>query len=287
MKLTTNKLIAIIVFLIVLMTAIVLIKLKLNNWQLNYEFAINCILISMLFGVGLLVYNEKNESERVTKKYTDLAKYAKQNEKLIEQYRLERHENKNQLIIIKNLIGQNDKKALEYVDNLLNIKGKKIKNSWLSDLQYITIPGVKGFLNYKIQEMIDCKINVTLDVSKECGKFETKEMNIRDEDNIYNLIGIYLDNAKEAAVDSKEKEVYICIYLENKNLIIEIINSFNGEIDLEKIEQGISTKGNGHGFGLRIAKNIVNNNELYTSTYNVKDNYFIQKLSIKEKDKLS
>lgn len=283
LKMTANKIIIVITALILLMALILLIKLQINYWILDYEFLVNCILIIMLLSIGLLVRKEQLEIQKTTKEYSDLAKYTKQNEKLIEQYRLERHENKNQLIIIKNLIEQGDTNVIEYVNNLLNIKNKSINNSWISDLQYITIPGVKGFLNYKIQEMLDNKINVELDVSKECSKYKIKKLTIHDEYNIYNLIGIYLDNAKDAAIKSPDKSVSICIYLEKNDLIIEIANSYIDKNILNIIEANSTTKGKGHGYGLKIAKSIINSNQLYKVESNISDDYFVQKIKIKEK----
>lgn len=283
LKMTANKIIIVITTLILLMSLILLIKLQLNSWILDYEFIINCILIIMLLSIGLLVRKEKIETEKTTKKYSNLAKYTKQNEKLIEQYRLERHENKNQLIFIRNLIKQNDTSVIEYIDNLLNIKNKAINNSWISDLQYITIPGVKGFLNYKIQEMLDNKIDVKIEVSKECSKYKTKKLTIQDVDNIYNLIGIYLDNAMDASIKSNKKSVYICIYLERPDLIIEIANSYTDRNIIKIIDESSTTKGKGHGYGLKIAKNIINSDRLYKVESTLSDDYFIQKIRIKEK----
>lgn len=283
LKMNANKIIIIITTLILLMTLILLIKLQVNNWIVDYEFIVNCILIIMLLSIGLLVRKEKIETQKTTKKYSDLAKYTKQNEKLIEEYRLERHENKNQLIVIRNLIKQNDTSVIEYIDNLLNIKNKAINNSWISDLQYITIPGVKGFLNYKIQEMIDDKIDVAIEVSKECSKYRAKKLTIQDADNIYNLIGIYLDNAKDAALKSAEKNVSICIYLEKKDLIIEIANSYIDKNIIKIIDENSTTKGKGHGYGLKIARNIINGNKLYKVESSISEDYFIQKIKVKEK----
>lgn len=110
------------------------------------------------------------------------------------------------------------------------------------------------------------------------------EFNKRQEKSLSHLIGISFDNAIEAARDSKERELFLEIYETSVGMTFSITNTFSGNIDLDKIGQlGYTTKGENHGKGLHFMKKIVENKiGLYTRT-TISNNYFTQKIIIKEK----
>lgn len=285
-KFDSNTVIAGIAFLIIIMVTLILFRLKAKNFAIDYEIITNLVLIILLFIVGVIIENDRKNSDKLMKKYTDLAKYTKQNENLLEIYRTERHENKNQLIIIKNMIENNDNNTIEYIDNLLEIKSKQINKGFICDLQYLTIPGLKGFINYKLQEMIDLGINVELVISKDIASNKTRKLTIKEEDELYNLVGIYLDNAKDAASESTEKIVAVNIYKEKRNLVLEIANTYSGNYDREDLETNLySTKGAGHGYGLKIASGIISKSDIYSLQTEVNNGFFIQRLKISNQNK--
>ena len=83
-------------------------------------------------------------------------------------------------------------------------------------------------------------------------------------------------------INKAEKEAYMNIYIEDKQLFIEISNSFNGIIDFEKLnESGYTTKSDGHGYGLALAREIIKNNNKLESETEVNGNIFTQRLKIK------
>ena len=78
-----------------------------------------------------------------------------------------------------------------------------------------------------------------------------------------------------------ERYINIDFYLENSNLIISISNNFSN-IELEKIEKpGYSTKEKGHGYGLALAKQIIDNNNRISNTKKIYKNIFTQIINIK------
>lgn len=275
-----------IVIFILCMITIVVFRLKIKNYIIDYEIFTNIILIILLFIVGIVIENDRKISDKLQEKYTDLAKYTKQSENLIDIYRIERHENKNQLIIIKNMIEQNNPKTIEYIDNLLNIKSRQINNGFICDLQYLNIPGLKGFINYKLQEMKDLGINIELTISKDVSRFKYNKFSIKEEDELYNLIGIYIDNAKDAALESKERIVAINVYKDKKKMVIEIANTYDESIEVSNNSDNmISTKGYGHGYGLKIANSIIDKSKIYSVKTELRNGFFCQKLMITEQKK--
>ena len=82
--------------------------------------------------------------------------------------------------------------------------------------------------------------------------------------SLFNLVGIY-DSNKEALKDVDYK----------------IFNSYKNKIEISKIGTGYTTKGTGHGFGLKLVEDIVNSNseaivlgdrtELISKSYEIDD----------------
>ena len=73
------------------------------------------------------------------------------------------------------------------------------------------------------------------------------------------VLGIYLDNALEAAENSDQKLVSLEIYEINHNLNFTISNSYKEIIPLKKMKKkGFSTKGKNHGKGLYYVNKLVN-----------------------------
>ena len=95
------------------------------------------------------------------------------------------------------------------------------------------------------------------------------------------IIGVYLDNAIEASYTSDDKKLGIEVYLIRSNIDIIISNTFNNNIDTNKIgKTKFSTKGRNHGHGLLLAKSILNNSKIFEGKSEIKNNIFIQKLTI-------
>lgn len=92
---------------------------------------------------------------------------------------------------------------------------------------------------------------------------------------------MYLDNAIQAAKESKEKEINIEIYKEKTEMVIIIANTYNGKIEINKLDNyGYTTKGKNHGIGLHIVKNIINNETIFNSKTYILDKYFVQEIRI-------
>ncbi len=99
------------------------------------------------------------------------------------------------------------------------------------------------------------------------------------------VLGIHLDNAIEAALESESKTVEIYLVNAASNLKIELINSCGSIPDIDKIKvDGYSTKGNDRGHGLSIVEKILKN---YNSIVNsididIENMKFVQILQIKK-----
>ena len=80
----------------------------------------------------------------------------------------------------------------------------------------------------------------------------------------------------------KRKYVNIEIYLEEKDLIISVSNNYARIIDLDKLEEkGYTSKEKGHGYGLTLAKEIIDNNKKLSNSKVITKDSFSQMLKIK------
>lgn len=271
---------AVIYILLIVALTMTLNKMYMIKWELNYNLAINIIVFSIFLVISLYITRLNIIHKRISTKYSELTEYNKLNDKLLEEYRIKSHEFSNQLTIIKIMHEENNKELTEYLDVLIK-KNKNHKYSWINDVKYIQLTGLKGLLNYKIIEMKSLGINTNINISKEVSKFEFENFSAVDKDNLYSIIGVYLDNAKDSAVEAKIKEIVIDIYVENNNLIITIANTYNGNINIEKLgKYNYSTKGKNHGVGLYLVENIVRHSSSYSSKTEITEKYFKQTLYI-------
>lgn len=269
---------------VLLIVTILVARTPIEQWTLNTDFITTMILIVLFCFIGIYMIKQKSEIDGFTDKYTKLAQYSKNEEGLLEEYRMMVHDNKNHLIAIDNMIPKECADAHDYIANLLN-KTQNNKYYWLTELKFVPSPELKGFMNYKILEMMNEKIDVEINISREIKKSSVKNYSSKDKENLYSIIGIYLDNAREAASESKEKSVSIQMYVEDNNIKLVIANTFKGDIDLEKIEEyGYSSKkGINRGNGLHIVNEIISRNNLFEKETGILDNYFYQELTIHPK----
>ena len=103
--------------------------------------------------------------------------------------------------------------------------------------------------------------------------------------NIYEIskiLGILLDNALEAADETKEKTIYVTIKYDSQKYIFEIINTFtNKNIPIDKLfEKGFSTKENNSGIGLWEVHQILSKNTNLDLFTKIQDDKFIQQFEI-------
>lgn len=107
-------------------------------------------------------------------------------------------------------------------------------------------------------------------------------VNINSTDLI-RLLGIYLDNAFEAAVLSEERKIILSLHTGQHSTIITLENTFSGSLTISDLSaKGFSTKGRSHGIGLTSAGQILQKYKNIVSGTSIDKNRFIQRLEICE-----
>lgn len=230
-----------------------------------------------VFIVGF--FKEKTTKNKLIYEYDQLMEYIKTYEALLDEKNKNQHEYKNQLAVIRVMV--KDKKTLEYIDSLLHNETEEDLET-INKLKYIPKGGLKGLIYYKIDSMKKKKIKTYINVSSELRSsklWKTCDNNLQQ---ISKVLGVYLDNAIEAAELTKEKMITIDVYLDDNSIVFEITNSFTGTIDIEKIgDKGYSTKGSGHGYGLALVNDIITKSDYLNQNREINGNYYIQRLYIK------
>lgn len=226
----------------------------------------------------------KSNLDNINKKYQTSITSLKEYETMIDKFRVDTHENKNELLTIRNMIKSNDKKTVEYIDKLVD---NKIKDNEKIMYQTSKIPegGLRATIYSKLCVMDKYKIKYKLDTSKDV---RTVDLINLDEElilNICKILGVFMDNAIEAVIKLRKKEINIELYVIDDELYIDITNNFKGEIDLYKIgHERHTTKGEEHGYGLLLVNKIISENRRnLDNEKSISGDYFTQTLKIRLK----
>lgn len=226
----------------------------------------------------------KNDYNSINSKYLNILDSLKEYEEMMDKYRVLNHENKNQLLLIKSMINNKDKKVTNYIDEIIDTTIKD-NEKLMQETSIIPDGGIKAIIYSKMLYMKENNINVNLNVERKVRKIDLLLLNDRTILDICKIIGVFLDNAIEEVENFSKKEVGINFYVENENLCISISNPINKTIDLKRMDNvGFTTKGKNHGYGLSLVKKIINqsNNKLINER-NIHNDRFTQILIINTK----
>ena len=254
-----------------------------SNHSILY-IIINNISIYLILIIVYILIKKENEYTKIYDKYNTTINSLKEYEDILDKYRVSNHENKNQLLTIRNMIVEKDKKVAKYIDELVKNKIKDDEKI-MQEVSVIPAGGLRGLIYSKILDMKEKNIEYELNISKDIRTVDLIN-NLNDSDmlDICQIIGVYIDNAIEAVIDIKDKYINFDMYLENNYLVFEISNYYKGKIELDKLEEkGYTTKSNGHGYGLSLTKEIISSNKKLKNEKRLSKETFTQVLKIKIK----
>ncbi len=240
-------------------------------------YFINLIVIIVFIVIMFIYIQGKNDYKKLSDEYDNMFIYVQNFEDWIEKEQLNRHEYKNQLAVLRCLT--KEKKVKEKIDEILedniNIEGQAVTN-----LKNLPKGGIKGLMYYKAAIAQKQKINLTTDVSIESKGLLTKlsEKQVRI---LCKLIGIYFDNAIEAAAESRKKNLMIEIYELKDRVSIVFSNTFKRHKNMkDRNKKGVSSKGEGRGNGLYFASKLIKENKWLEQKQEIIDNYYIQQVFV-------
>lgn len=169
-ELEKNRKIIIISGLVLLSLAIMFYK-SFSFITYNLETILILIIIIIFIIVLFTLIKERVNNDNLKEQYDKLLEFMVTYEKEVEEQRILRHENKNNLIAIKSKIidKDNEKEIVNYIDELLNIS-TKIKNEKYAKFGYLPSNGLKGLFYYKTDEAENKGIKVSINISKDIKK---------------------------------------------------------------------------------------------------------------------
>lgn len=285
-NLSTNKKIIVMSSITLVMLAIFFYNL-IKTFEFNNNIITYLVIIVMLICILLYLFKQKIENEKISKKYDELLDVMKSYESDIEEQRTLRHETKNEFATIKCKLQdkENNKTIIEYIDSVIGEK-EKAGSTKYSKFKYLPSNGLKGFFYYKFIEAEKKGINVSINISKQIENSFLKDIETKDFKDLARIIGVYLDNVIEASSTSEDKKLGIEMYLIKEKIEIIITNTFNNEINLDKIgKESFSTKGKHRGHGLLLVNKILSENNMFEAKNEIRGNIYIQSLKIKDNKK--
>lgn len=285
-NISTNKKITLISFFTLTTLGIFFYNL-IKYYKDNNNIFSYLIIIATLMLILFYLFKQKIDGDTLKNRYDELLEIMKTYEDDVEEQRTIFHETKNELMIVRCKIDdkEDSQSIMQYIDSILDEKNKK-KTSMIkyAKFKYLPSNGLKGFFYYKFMEAEKQNIKVSVNISKNIENSFLGELETNDFKQLTRIIGVYLDNAIEASYLSNDKKLGIEVYLIKDNISIIISNTFNNNIESEKLGNiKFSTKGKNRGHGLLLVKNILNNSSIFESKNEINDNIFIQKLTIKSK----
>ena len=258
-----------------------------KTFEFNNNIITYLVIIVMLICILLYLFKQKIENEKISKKYDELLDVMKSYESDIEEQRTLRHETKNEFATIKCKLQdkEDNKTIIEYIDSVIGEK-EKAGSTKYSKFKYLPSNGLKGFFYYKFIEAEKKGISVSVNISKQIENSFLKDIETKDFKDLARIIGVYLDNAIEASSTSEDKKLGIEMYLIKEKIEIIITNTFNNEINLDKIgKESFSTKGKHRGHGLLLVNKILSENNKFEAKNEIRGNIYIQSLKIKDNKK--
>ena len=246
---------------IILVMILMILLMTFNRYKMNSTIEYYVYIFIILFVVVSFVYVIYNKFQRqaMEDKYNESMEYVLRYEKIINEQGKKNHEYNNQLMVIKGYINKPERLS-EYLDEVIG-EHKTGQNYTVKQLGFLPDGGVKGLLYHKLSKMEDNNIKYYLYVDQNIKGKDIENFDLKTYRDLTKLLGVFLDNAIDAALKSDEKEIEVELKDKDDCLLVIISNTYDKNIDINKVgKSGFTTKGAGHGFGLSIVKDIARTN---------------------------
>ena len=222
----------------------------------------------VFFSMGLIDLKEKERILRINSKFKIQESQVKNMEEIIEIIRQEKHDFANHINVIQGLCSLDKPNSIHRIKEYVS----EISNNLHSSFKYLDTGNdyMDGLLsiksNYALKSNIDFKVKI--------GE-SFKSLTIKS-DELVSIISNLVDNAFDI-LENKEgnKEISITTFMKEDKFCIEVADngeSISNDMKDKIFERGFSTKNSekkGHGYGLFITKQLVEENNGYIYVYSV------------------
>lgn len=247
----------------------------------NNALHISGYLLVMLFLLFAMrrSYLEQIQTEAKQKALQDLQDYTHNLEVMYNSLRSFKHDYVNILLSLSGYIENCDIDELkEFFENKIFPTKNLIDQGdyKLNQLSNIGVLEIKSLLSAKMIYAHESGIDVTIDIPDRVDSF------LIDTVDLARVLGIFLDNAIEATLETEQPQIGLNIIQNNTGVSIIISNRFqdNGFV-LHKLQQkGFSTKIGHQGLGLSNVQKIISSYDNVLHETTIQHDYFIQHMEL-------
>ena len=227
-------------------------------------------------------YLEQIQAEAKQKALQDLQSYTQNLEAMYNGLRSFKHDYVNILLSLSGYIEDGDMDRLKFFfeSKIFPTKNLITKGDYkLNQLSNIGVLEIKSLLSVKMIYAHELGIDITIDIP---GKVESFLIDTVD---LARILGIFLDNAIEAALETEQPQIGLNIIQDKAGVSIIISNSFrdNGVMLHNLKRKGFSTKAGHQGIGLWNAQKIISSYDNVLLETTMKCSYFIQHIELTDK----
>ena len=243
----------------------------------GYLLVMCCLLLAMRRS-----YLEQVQTEAKQKAMQDLQDYTRNLEAMYNSLRSFKHDYVNILLSLSGYIEEGDLDRLkDFFESKIFptknlITGEDYK---LNQLSNISVLEIKSLLSAKMIYAHESGIDITIDIPDKVESF------LIDTVDLARILGIFLDNAIEATLETEQPQIGLNIIQNKTGVSIIISNRFrdNGLMLHTLKQKGFSTKIGHQGIGLGNAQKIISSYDNVLLETTMKCDYFTQHIELTER----
>ena len=243
----------------------------------GYLLVMCCLLLAMRRS-----YLEQIQTESKQKAMQDLQDYTRNLEAMYNSLRSFKHDYVNILLSLSGYIEDGDMDRLKdfFESKIFPTKNLITGGDYkLNQLSNIGVLEIKSLLSAKMIYAHESGIDITIDIPDKVESF------LIDTVDLARILGIFLDNAMEATLETEQPQIGLNIIQNKTGVSIIISNRFrdNG-VMLHKLKQkGFSTKIGHQGIGLWNAQKIISSYDNVLLETTMKCDYFTQHIELTDR----
>lgn len=239
----------------------------------GYVAMLACIMV--LLNHRIFSYRQELHQKEKAQQYARLKLYTEQVEQMYRTVRGFKHDYKNMLISLDETIRTGNIQQVKhlYDEILISAHLSLTEGENIDDLSNIDNSALKSLLYWKLGEAQRSGVAVHLEVKDRIAGVAMDTL------DFVRIISILLDNALEAARQSRRPELSFALVSQEEGHIIYVKNSMNATTDLslgQIFQEGISSKGTGRGTGLYTVRQLIDKYQQISLETSMMPPYFIQ-----------
>lgn len=249
----------------------------------------NCILFGCYFLISTMLIIKIIQSQMDMlamdmrqETYDRLQEYTNQIEAMYSSLRSFKHDYSNIMLSMSGYIESGDMDGLRAYFNNKIIPANKTLSKNTAHLNYLMnlkITELKSVISAKLLYAIEQGISVTVEITEEISEFPIDTMELS------RVLGIFLDNATEAALETQNPSIQFAVIVSDTEYLLIISNTFtNHGLPISTLRQPtVSSKGINRGIGLYNAQEILSKYKHVFWDTETSETHFTQRLRILRK----